>query len=157
MSCWNLLRRLGLMKSARLCASFYSIVLIFTYITMISFAQEPTLSRPSTAVPAKQKGIVLLRNGQIISGEYSETGSSYIITLSTGGVIRLQKDQIEFVSDSIDEIYSYRRASTVNNSADAHLAMANWCLTNRLYDYAQFHLENIYNLFLCYLHEEHLV
>ena len=23
--------------------------------------------------------------------------------------------------------------------------------------YAQFHLENIYNLFLCYLHEEHLV
>ena len=97
---------------------------------MISFAQEPTLSRPSTAVPAKQKGIVLLRNGQIISGEYSETGSSYIITLSTGGVIRLQKEQIEFVSDSIDEIYSYRRASTVNNSADAHLAMANWCFSN---------------------------
>ncbi len=141
MSCCNLLQRLGLMKSARLCASFYSIVLICIFSTMISFAQEPSLSRPSTAVPAKQKGIVLLRNGQIISGEYSETGSSYIITLGTGGVIRLQKDQIEFVSDSIDEIYSYRRASTVNNSADAHLAMANWCLTNRLYDYAQFHLQ----------------
>ncbi len=91
--------------------------------------------------PRSPSGILLLRNGQLLAGEYTQTGFGYEVTLQGGGIIRLKTEQVEFVSDSLDEIYSFRRASKVNNTAAAHLAMANWCLTNQLYDHSGFHLE----------------
>ena len=95
---------------------------------------------PSSSVQA-QSGILLLRNGQILGGNYLTTGFGYEVSLKGGGIIRLRKDQIEFISDSIDEIYAFRRASKVNNSGPAHLEMAGWCLNNHLFNYAKLHLE----------------
>ncbi len=89
----------------------------------------------------KQSGILLLRNGQLLGGSYIPTVFGYEVSLKGGGIIRLSQDQVEFVSDSIDEIYAFRRASKVNNSAAAHLEMAGWCLNNRLFHYAKIHLE----------------
>lgn len=89
----------------------------------------------------KQSGILLLRNGQLLGGEYFKTGFGYEVCLKGGGIIRLQRSQVEFVSESVDEIYAFRRASRVNNSASAHLEMASWCLTNQMFDYARLHLQ----------------
>jgi len=97
-------------------------------------AQDEALTR------ANQSGVLLLRNGQLLAGKYAPTGFGYELTLTGGGIIRLKTEQVEFVSDSLDEIYSFRRASKVNNTAAAHLEMANWCLTNRLYNHSAFHL-----------------
>ena len=113
-------------------------VLIFSQSLLLTpkfvTAQNETLAR------ANQSGVLLLRNGQLLAGKYAPTGFGYELTLRGGGIIRLKTEQVEFVSDSLDEIYSFRRASKVNNTAAAHLEMANWCLTNRLYDHSAFHL-----------------
>ena len=81
----------------------------------------------------QQSGILLLRNGQLIGGDYIKTGFGYEVILKGGGIIRLQNNQVEFVSEAVEEIYSFRRATRVNNSARAHLEMASWCLTCLLY------------------------
>ena len=87
-----------------------------------------------------QSGVLLLRNGQLLAGRFTSTGFGYELTLKGGGIIRLKTEQVEFVSDSLDEIYSFRRASKVNNTAAAHLEMATWCLKNQLYDHSGYHL-----------------
>jgi len=97
-------------------------------------AQDDPLSATS------KSGVLLLRNDQLLAGRYTPTGFGYELALKSGGIIRLKAEQVEFVSDSLDEIYSFRRASKVNNSATAHLEMANWCLKNRLYNHSGFHL-----------------
>jgi len=89
----------------------------------------------------KQSGILLLRNGQLIGGDYIKTGFGYEVSLKGGGIIRLQNTQVEFCSEAVDEIYAFRRATRVNNSARAHLEMASWCLTNQMFDYARLHLQ----------------
>lgn len=108
----------------------------------ITLGQQPSLTANLVAEnPIQRQGILLLRNGQLLGGQYTLTGFGYEVRLKGGGVIRLRGDQVEFTSDSIDEIYLFQRASHVNSSASAHLKMANWCLANQLYEYADNHLK----------------
>jgi len=111
-----------------------SLLLLPTLDTKLS-AQNTTIQQN------RQTGVLLLRNGQLLGGSYINSRFGYEILLQGGGLIRLKHDDVEFVSDSIDEIYSFRRASKVNNTAIAHLDMATWCLKNKLYDYAAYHLQ----------------
>lgn len=105
-----------------------------------AIAQQPYVIQ-SNLNSLHQQGILLLRNGQLMAGRYSITPYGYQLSLTSGGVVRLVKEQVEFVSESMDEVYAYRRASKVIHSAEAHLEMANWCLRNHLYEYAQTHLQ----------------
>ena len=108
----------------------------------ITLGQQPSLTANLVAEnPRLRQGILLLRNGQLLGGQYTLTGFGYEVQLNGGGVIRLREEQVEFTSDSIDEVYLFQRASHVNSSASAHLKMANWCLANQLYEYADNHLK----------------
>ena len=108
----------------------------------ITLGQQPSLTANLVAEnPSLRQGILLLRNGQLLGGQYTLTGFGYEVQLNGGGVIRLREEQVEFTSDSIDEVYLFQRASHVNSSASAHLKMANWCLANQLYEYADNHLK----------------
>ena len=108
----------------------------------ITLGQQPSLTAKLVAEnPSLRQGILLLRNGQLLGGQYTLTGFGYEVQLNGGGVIRLREEQVEFTSDSIDEVYLFQRASHVNSSASAHLKMANWCLANKLYEYADNHLK----------------
>ena len=120
-------------------------LLVFATILLrppITIGQQPSLTANLVAEnPSLRQGILLLRNGQLLGGQYTLTGVGYEVRLNGGGVIRLREDQVEFTSDSIDEVYLFRRASHVNSSATAHLKMASWCLANQLYEYADNHLK----------------
>ena len=113
----------------------------------ITLGQSPSLTANLVSeIPSQRQGILLLRNGQLLGGHFTLTGFGYEVRLNGGGVIRLREDQVVFTSDSIDEIYLFRRASHVNSSASAHLKMASWCLANQLYEYADNHLKEAIKL-----------
>ncbi|MBT4694333.1 MAG: hypothetical protein HOB73_13410 [Planctomycetaceae bacterium] len=99
-------------------------------------AQHKTPSVPIS----NNKYVLLLRNGQTFTGAIVEsTGPHphYTLTDTLGNQLRFPKDQVEFISDSILEVYAYRRASQVRNNAPACLALAQWCMQLRLFIQAQ--------------------
>ncbi|MEE2843100.1 MAG: hypothetical protein VX761_01175 [Planctomycetota bacterium] len=66
----------------------------------------------------------------------------YTLIDKSGNQLRFPNDQVEFVSDSLLEVYAYRRATQIRNNAPACLALAQWCMQTRLFDQAQEQIDN---------------
>ncbi|MFT7641607.1 MAG: hypothetical protein ACI9G1_003358 [Pirellulaceae bacterium] len=91
--------------------------------------RESTTANSAAASPqlAPRQGVVVLRNGRVISGAVTRLGDRYLVTLGESGEVRLPIEQVEMVCDSITEAYLKKRASTRTLDADDHLNLAQWC------------------------------
>jgi len=93
----------------------------------VSIAIAPAQTPPSpgdSGVP--RSGVVLLQNGQVISGEIARTGDYYSI-LVDHGEIRLHAREVEHVSGSLSEVYRYLKARSRFDNAGDRLDLAVWC------------------------------
>jgi len=107
----------------------------------ITDAQYKPVEIPTT----NNNSVVLLRNGQTFTGAISKSPgihARYTLIDAAGNQLRFPNDQVEFVSDSILEVYAYRRATQIRNNAPACLALALWCMPLRLFDQAQEQIDN---------------
>ena len=82
-----------------------------------------------------QPGVVLLRNGQVLSGKVTEAGDEYYVTLPSGE-IRLQASQVELVCRDLREGYQRKRSRIDPAKVQDHLDLAMWCLWQKLFDEA---------------------
>ena len=97
------------------------------------------------AVTENGKSVLLLRNGQTFTGliaKPADMATHYIVLDPLGNRLRFPSDQVEFVSDSLLEIYAYRRASQIRNNATACLQLAQWCMQSQLFTEAQDQINN---------------
>ena len=127
-------------SSLRCLAKHLAMILVVAWWPQIAAAQSGT-----TAIPTANKtSVLLLRNGQTFTGVIanSPTPAQYTLIDRLGNRLRFTKDQVEFVSDSILEIYAYRRATQIRNNAPACLALAQWCMQSQLLDQAQEQIDN---------------
>lgn len=112
------------------------ILALVAFYSVIVDAQDQTVKIPNT----NNSSVLLLRNGQTFSGTIVKSAAhqpQYTLIDDSGNQLRFPNDQVEFVSDSILEIYAYRRATQIRNNAPACLALAQWCMQSRLFDQAQ--------------------
>jgi hypothetical protein len=82
-----------------------------------------------------QPGVVLLRNGQVLSGKVTEAGEEYYISLPSGE-IRLKASQVEMVCRDLREGYERKRSRIDPARVQDHLDLAMWCLWQKLFDEA---------------------
>ncbi len=119
------------------CGPRYMVILaLVSFYSVIVTAQDRTVKIPNTNISS----VLLLRNGQTFIGtivKSAEQRPHYTLIDDSGNQLRFPNDQVEFVSDSILEVYAYRRATQIRNNAPACLALAQWCMQSRLFDQAQ--------------------
>ncbi|HVU87457.1 MAG TPA: hypothetical protein VHD36_09045 [Pirellulales bacterium] len=82
-----------------------------------------------------QPGVVLLRNGQVLSGKVTEAGEEYYVTLPSGE-IRLKASQVELVCRDLREGYERKRSRIDPAKVQDHLDLAMWCIWQKLFDEA---------------------
>ena len=126
-------------RSSWRCLPKYTAVILVVVLLwpLIGAAQSETVA----FVTENKTSVLLLRNGQTFTGVIAKspdsTQAQYTLIDRLGNQLRFPKKQVEFVSDSILEIYAYRRATQIRNNAPACLALAEWCMQSRLFDPAQ--------------------
>jgi hypothetical protein len=94
-------------------------------------APSATATTP-TALPSS---LVVLRNGEILSGQISRDGDRTVVR-SEGTEIRLSPREVDFVCQSLDEAYAIQGNRVVAGRIEDHLNLADWCLRHELLGYA---------------------
>ncbi len=76
-------------------------------------------------------GVVLLANGELLSGTIIPAGDRYDIHLETGE-IRLRRSEVALVCRDAHECYLHKRSGLEQGRAADHLTLAEWCVRNNL-------------------------
>lgn len=95
-------------------------------------AAEPPLVEP-------QDGVLLLVNGQTLSGKVTRVGDRYYVVLESGS-INLPASEVLLHCRDLHEAYNRQRDASQGRVQD-HLKLALWCLHNNLPDQARCELD----------------
>ena len=111
--------------------------------TCVAAAEEPG-GTPASAAPSAAEGpsVLLLSNGQVLSGRLAEDGDGYVLT-TKHGQIRYRRRQVEGIFRTIDEAYEHRLRLTPRNDPDDLMKLAQWCVSNGLPGKAIEHLRAV--------------
>ena len=93
---------------------------------LASAAEGQTSLRP-------EAGVLLLRNGQVLSGLVTRAGDYYIVTINAGSEVRERASEVEAFCGSLDEVYEFKQRRLFGNGAKPHLELAEWCLRHGLH------------------------
>ncbi|HYW79346.1 MAG TPA: hypothetical protein VE890_07190 [Thermoguttaceae bacterium] len=115
-------------------------VALLAVLTMVAAAQQPAAQQPATQQPAMlqpaaQPGVLLLRNGQVISGRIARAGDVYCVALPYGE-IRVKAITVELCCRDLEDGYWQKRARLRAGNVDDHLGLAQWCLRQGLLGHA---------------------
>jgi hypothetical protein len=97
-------------------------------------AQEIRVAAPAATVDA-QSNILLLQDGGVLTGQISHEDSWYVVGRA-GGQLQVAESRVLFVGHTVRDAYDFRRTHLHNNTVEAHLELAEWCLRYSLTDEA---------------------
>jgi hypothetical protein len=80
-----------------------------------------------------QRGVLLLRNGELIEGDVTLSGDRYDVVVPSGE-IHVRRSDVQFVGRTLLDCYDRRKAMVSVDKVHDHLELAEWCLRHRLYD-----------------------
>ena len=101
-------------------------------IVAIALARAAIAAAPGSDAPLEPRpGVLLLRNGELISGTISQSGDGYDVVLPDGEM-RIRTSDVELFSSSPEECYERKREAIDADKIEEHLELAQWCLRNRL-------------------------
>ncbi|HET6881750.1 MAG TPA: hypothetical protein VFI31_16420 [Pirellulales bacterium] len=102
-------------------------IAVLTLIAQVAAAKPPTL--------APIQGVVLLRNGEVLSGTIARTGDYYQVS-KPGSEIRLKANEVEKVASSLVELYEEKRLRLDPDKLQERLDLAEWCIQQKLIEQA---------------------
>jgi hypothetical protein len=88
------------------------------------------IAPPSNSVQGAP-GVLVLQDGGVLTGTICREGDHYLLTRG-GAEIRISCARVLLACSSLDEAYNERRKQIGRPSAEAHLALAEWCLRQNL-------------------------
>jgi hypothetical protein len=97
---------------------------------------------PATLRPAE--GVLLLRNGSLIRGLITPAGNQFVVTLGETSEIRLPTTEVEAWCEDLADAYRWKSTHLPADHADAHIALADWCLKQRLFEQSEFHYQTAF-------------
>jgi hypothetical protein len=84
---------------------------------------------------APQKGVLLLRSGEVLNGTVIPAGDHYIVS-QPHAEIRVQSGKVDKLCKDLNEAYEHKRTKIELGKAAEHVALADWCLQNGLLELA---------------------
>ena len=93
-----------------------------------------------------QNNWLVLKNGQTIEGTVTLADGRYTVVTSNGSRIILAEDKVNFVADSISDIYWDKWSRVEPNDSTSHMSLFRWCLKNGLLEEAQKQIELVSKL-----------
>ena len=88
---------------------------------------------------APKPGILVLKNGRVISGGVLREGDRYIVTLGERGEqgeLKIPVADVALVCRDLVDAYEHKRDSIRQLATKPHLELADWCITQGLLDRA---------------------
>jgi hypothetical protein len=85
------------------------------------------LAGPAHAETPAVDGVLVLRNGSVLSGTVRRYGDAYHIDVA-GALLQVPAEQVEMFSRSLEEAYDLRRRDRTGPTAAAHMDLAAWCM-----------------------------
>ena len=80
--------------------------------------------------------LVMLKTGRMLSGQVRRNAGGFLIEQPNGRV-QVANDEVAFVVNNLREAYRQQRDSQAFPTAAAHMSLAHWCISHRLYDEAR--------------------
>lgn len=80
-----------------------------------------------------QPGLLMLRNGQLLSGEITRAGDHYIVTIGSGVELKIAVSDVETECANLEAAYDWKLRRLSGDGAGPHLDLADWCLRNHLH------------------------
>ena len=81
---------------------------------------------------APSEGVLVLRNGYVLTGHITPQGDYYLVTFGNSSEARMPADQVELVCSNIEEAYLIKRDRVDPTDIKAHFRLADWCLRQQL-------------------------
>ena len=100
----------------------------------ILLSAEPLLA--SDAFGTMAFGVLVLRNGEILTGSVTKAGDRYVVAQVDGGELRIPTRDVEMHCLDLEEAYVRQRERISGKDASAHLRLADWCLRCGLHAHA---------------------
>lgn len=105
----------------------------------------PTFISAQETAQTSKTSVLLMRTGRILSGEIGESAGGYFVKNPAGNIL-VPYDSVLFEAKDLHEIYVKQRNSMKFPTANSHIELARWCVTNRLYDEAKVELRDAIRL-----------
>lgn len=80
---------------------------------------------------------LVLNNGQALQGKVEIHDEKYSLAMENGSRIIVPKDQVNFVAETIEDIYWDKWSRVDPDDADSHVGLFRWCLKHNLLSEAQ--------------------
>ncbi|MFQ5733863.1 MAG: hypothetical protein ACE5KM_18140 [Planctomycetaceae bacterium] len=100
----------------------------------VALAAAACLSGGGASIAA-DGGVLVLRNGRLVRGRISQSAGGFMVDVRNGRMM-VPYSQVRFQAVSTADAYRRLRDAVPNPSPSYRLALAKWCVTNELYDYA---------------------
>jgi len=100
-----------------------------------ALAQQEPSSLP-VAADSPDVGVVVLRDGGVLTGQITRLGERYVVRRDSSEVT-VGAEKVLLVCRSLDEAYTQQRQRLAQPTVEAHLALAEWCLRYGLIEQAQ--------------------
>lgn len=85
--------------------------------------------------------LVVLKSGRILTGHVSRNSGGYLVE-QPNGRLQMTESEVQFVADDLHQAYTKHRDSVRVPTPATHLALANWCISYKLYEEARDELKN---------------
>ena len=86
---------------------------------------------------APTQQLAVLQNGEVLTGQITETATNTIVETAQGSRLVLSNDRVEFVCDSIQDAYWGKCARTKASDVAGQKSLFYWCLKHGLHAQAQ--------------------
>lgn len=105
-------------------------------------AQTGARPKPAAIESDGSESVVLLRNGRILKGRIKSVSTGYLVT-SKSGYLAINHDEVRFEGKDVGEIYLQLRQELKDPSIKEQLGLAEWCVNQQLYSYADRELQAV--------------
>ncbi len=107
--------------------------------------QVPAQATPTAVPPASAPTVLLLSDGRVVQGTIRETDLGYSVATPFGELPFRRRDVVQtFVS--IQQVYQYKQSLVPERDPDERLRLAQWCVTQRLFEEARNELDLVLKL-----------
>jgi hypothetical protein len=82
---------------------------------------------------ARRPRVLVLRNGQVLTGQITHAGDRYIVAADRSSELRVPTGDVEMCCLDLEEAYARKRHRLPAYRAQSHLDLAEWCLRHGLF------------------------
>ena len=82
--------------------------------------------------PVPPSGVVVLRNGEVFTGQVSQIGAVYVVAVPYGEM-RFHASEVEYRCATLQEAHQRKLAAIAPDDLDERLRLAQWCVKQRLF------------------------